>query len=112
MSIAPVSKAGPAIARIACRPSLAHVALRPALTAAFSTRLTPSSRPTAPAVRPRFLSNMQSRNIFIKTESTPNQDSIKFLPGVPVMSQGFAEFLDVKAARYVSASTLIEKDNS
>lgn len=36
--------------------------------------------------------------MFIQTESTPNEDSLKFIPGVPVMSEGTAEFLDTRSA--------------
>lgn len=37
--------------------------------------------------------------MFIQTESTPNEDSLKFIPGVPVMGEaGSAEFLDTRAA--------------
>lgn len=36
--------------------------------------------------------------MFIQTESTPNDDSLKFIPGVPVMDDGTAEFLDTRSA--------------
>jgi Fe-S cluster biogenesis protein NfuA len=36
--------------------------------------------------------------MFIQTETTPNEDSLKFIPGVPVMETGSAEFLDTRAA--------------
>ena len=36
--------------------------------------------------------------MFIQTESTPNDDSLKFIPGVPVMQEGTAEFLDTRSA--------------
>ncbi|TFK30667.1 HIRA-interacting protein 5 [Coprinopsis marcescibilis] len=36
--------------------------------------------------------------MFIQTESTPNDDSLKFIPGTPVMGDGTAEFLDTRAA--------------
>ncbi len=36
--------------------------------------------------------------MFIQTETTPNDDSLKFIPGVPVMGDGTAEFLDIKSA--------------
>ena len=36
--------------------------------------------------------------MFIQTESTPNNDSLKFLPGQKVMESGSAEFLDTRAA--------------
>ncbi|KAI0770983.1 HIRA-interacting protein 5 [Trametes elegans] len=40
----------------------------------------------------------QARTMFIQTETTPNEDSLKFIPGVPVMGEGTAEFLDTKSA--------------
>lgn len=36
--------------------------------------------------------------MFIQTESTPNDDSLKFIPGVDVMTDGSAEFLDTRSA--------------
>ncbi|KLO11297.1 HIRA-interacting protein 5 [Schizopora paradoxa] len=39
-----------------------------------------------------------ARSMFIQTESTPNDDSLKFIPGVDVMKDGSAEFLDTKSA--------------
>lgn len=36
--------------------------------------------------------------MFIQTESTPNEDSLKFLPGQEVMESGTAEFLDSRDA--------------
>ena len=36
--------------------------------------------------------------MFIQTESTPNDDSLKFIPGVDVMTEGSAEFLDTRSA--------------
>jgi len=36
--------------------------------------------------------------MFIQTESTPNEDSLKFIPGVQVMTSGTAEFLDTRSA--------------
>ncbi|KAG1438092.1 hypothetical protein G6F56_012793 [Rhizopus delemar] len=36
--------------------------------------------------------------MFIQTEQTPNDDSLKFIPGVPVMGSGSAEFLDVRSS--------------
>jgi len=41
---------------------------------------------------------LQARSMFIQTESTPNDDSLKFIPGVPVMENGSAEFLDTRSA--------------
>ncbi|CAO3701776.1 unnamed protein product [Rhizopus stolonifer] len=36
--------------------------------------------------------------MFIQTEQTPNDDSLKFIPGVPVLGSGSAEFLDVRSS--------------
>jgi Fe-S cluster biogenesis protein NfuA len=36
--------------------------------------------------------------MFIQTETTPNDDSLKFIPGVSVMGDGTAEFLDTRSA--------------
>lgn len=36
--------------------------------------------------------------MFIQTESTPNPATIKFIPGVPVMEEGSAEFLNEEQA--------------
>jgi Fe-S cluster biogenesis protein NfuA len=36
--------------------------------------------------------------MFIQTETTPNEASLKFIPGVPVSSSGSHEFLDLRSA--------------
>jgi Fe-S cluster biogenesis protein NfuA len=36
--------------------------------------------------------------MFIQTETTPNEASLKFIPGVTVMAEGTAEFLDTRSA--------------
>lgn len=36
--------------------------------------------------------------MFIQTETTPNDDSLKFIPGVSVMEDGTAEFVDTRSA--------------
>ncbi|KAG8966755.1 hypothetical protein FRC03_011396 [Tulasnella sp. 419] len=41
---------------------------------------------------------ISKRTMFIQTETTPNEDSLKFIPGVEVMVSGSAEFLDIKSA--------------
>ena len=41
---------------------------------------------------------LPSRSMFIQTESTPNEDSLKFLPGCRVMEKGTAEFLDQRSS--------------
>lgn len=45
-----------------------------------------------------LLGSQQVRTMFIQTEQTPNDDSLKFIPGVPVLGSGSAEFLDVRAS--------------
>ncbi|KAI6010167.1 HIRA-interacting protein 5 [Pisolithus marmoratus] len=40
----------------------------------------------------------QRRSMFIQTETTPNEDSLKFIPGMSVMGEGAAEFLDTHSA--------------
>ncbi|KAG8866980.1 hypothetical protein FRB97_003603 [Tulasnella sp. 331] len=41
---------------------------------------------------------LSERSMFIQTETTPNDDSLKFIPGVEVMETGTAEFLDTRSA--------------
>ncbi|KAF7306463.1 hypothetical protein MIND_00437500 [Mycena indigotica] len=70
---------------------------RRAATAKGSTLSTGSSilRPQASTSKLPLL----TRSMFIQTESTPNSDSVKFLPGVDVMGpSGTAEFLDTRSA--------------
>ncbi|KAI7905067.1 scaffold protein Nfu/NifU N terminal-domain-containing protein [Cokeromyces recurvatus] len=45
-----------------------------------------------------LLGRQQVRSMFIQTEQTPNNDSLKFIPGVPVLGSGSAEFLDVRSS--------------
>jgi Fe-S cluster biogenesis protein NfuA len=37
--------------------------------------------------------------MFIQTESTPNPETLKFLPGKPVMNNGTADFTDTEGAK-------------
>ena len=37
--------------------------------------------------------------MFIQTQDTPNLATLKFIPGVPVMSQGTADFGDIDATK-------------
>ena len=37
--------------------------------------------------------------MFIQTESTPNQATLKFLPGRSVMEEGTADFADAESAQ-------------
>ncbi len=50
--------------------------------------------------------------MFIQTEATPNPDSLKFLPGMPVLDHGVAEFKTEKDARTASplAAALFQID--
>ncbi|KAG1825486.1 scaffold protein Nfu/NifU N terminal-domain-containing protein [Suillus subaureus] len=53
----------------------------------------------APKAAPSFgIATPQCRSMFIQTETTPNDDSLKFIPGVGVMGEGTAEFLDTRSA--------------
>ncbi|CUA77461.1 NifU-like protein C1709,19c [Schizosaccharomyces pombe 972h-] [Rhizoctonia solani] len=54
----------------------------------------------ASQLRPRIDTKYElgRRTMFIQTESTPNDDSLKFIPGVEVMSSGTAEFVDTRSA--------------
>ncbi|KAG2175985.1 hypothetical protein INT44_000464 [Umbelopsis vinacea] len=56
----------------------------------------PQVRPTWSPMRAASIS--QVRTMFIQTEQTPNDDALKFIPGVPVMESGTAEFLDVRGS--------------
>ncbi|KAG8781975.1 hypothetical protein FRC20_010225 [Serendipita sp. 405] len=49
---------------------------------------------------PRIINPLRqfARSMFIQTESTPNEDSLKFIPGHPVMGTGSAEFTDTRSA--------------
>lgn len=44
------------------------------------------------------LSASQRRTLFVQTEKTPNPDSLKFLPGVPVLESGTADFATAMSA--------------
>ncbi|TDL28955.1 HIRA-interacting protein 5 [Rickenella mellea] len=61
------------------------------------TLTTPSSSRTS-ANTVRRQTPTLSRSMFIQTESTPNDDSLKFIPGVDVVPGGSAEFLDTRSA--------------
>jgi len=66
------------------------------------TQILRTSRPMSRQHNPRILP--LNRSMFIQTETTPNEDSLKFIPGVPVMDSlkdngsTTAEFLDTKTA--------------
>ncbi|KAG2345368.1 HIRA-interacting protein 5 [Suillus weaverae] len=61
--------------------------------------LTTASGIHAPKAAPSFsVAPPQCRSMFIQTEITPNDDSLKFIPGVGVMDEGTAEFLDTRSA--------------
>lgn len=45
-----------------------------------------------------FMLTVSERSMFIQTESTPNEASLKFIPGVQVTNGGTYEFLDLRAA--------------
>ncbi|EIM92115.1 HIRA-interacting protein 5 [Stereum hirsutum FP-91666 SS1] len=62
-------------------------------TFATAAGVRPTTSPTTSRINPPL-----SRSMFIQTETTPNDDSLKFIPGVTVMESGSAEFLDTRSA--------------
>ncbi|PWN46702.1 HIRA-interacting protein 5 [Violaceomyces palustris] len=81
-----------------CSSSSLFSTLRGNLTTKSSRIHRPSSS-WWPTSNPSPLTRIgQSRSMFIQTESTPNEDSLKFLPGQKVMESGTAEFLDNRSA--------------
>ncbi|KAI8338011.1 scaffold protein Nfu/NifU N terminal-domain-containing protein [Chlamydoabsidia padenii] len=53
----------------------------------------------------------QVRTMFIQTEKTPNDDSLKFIPGTQVLGKGSAEFLDIRSSMQSPlAKTLFQID--
>ncbi|SNX86453.1 related to NFU-1 protein (iron homeostasis) [Melanopsichium pennsylvanicum] len=74
--------------------------VRTMISSSTSTAL--RMRSIAPAASPAI----QRRTMFIQTESTPNEDSLKFLPGRQVMESGTHEFLDTRSSM---ASPLAKK---
>ncbi|KAE8255523.1 hypothetical protein A4X13_0g3014 [Tilletia indica] len=74
-------------------------------SSSFSTSSTSSSFQPISRVSPRprlqqerLARQQQRRTMFIQTETTPNEDSLKFLPGQRVMENGTAEFLDNRSS--------------
>ncbi|KAF9275738.1 hypothetical protein BGZ68_010562 [Mortierella alpina] len=65
-----------------------------------SAALVPSQRRLPSwAVKSNIYAAQQLRTMFIQTDTTPNQDSLKFIPGVAVMpNSSTAEFLDARNA--------------
>ncbi|KAF8060958.1 HIRA-interacting protein 5 [Lyophyllum atratum] len=61
----------------------------------FATASTSTLRRSTQSIRG---SPSMTRSMFIQTETTPNDDSLKFIPGMPVMGEGTAEFLDTRTA--------------
>ncbi|EGG20834.1 NIF system FeS cluster assembly domain-containing protein [Cavenderia fasciculata] len=51
----------------------------------------------------------KQNRIFIQTETTPNPDSLKFLPGVEVMEQGTVDFPDFKSSQISPLANAIFK---
>ncbi|BGP42195.1 hypothetical protein JCM10450v2_006287 [Rhodotorula kratochvilovae] len=77
----------------------------PALAALASQPSRPRWSPARSAAAWQ-LTGVQRRTMFIQTESTPNADSLKFIPGQPVSTDSTHEFLDAGAA---SASPLADR---
>ncbi|XP_012231761.1 NFU1 iron-sulfur cluster scaffold homolog, mitochondrial-like [Linepithema humile] len=76
-----------------CVPAANRMLLAQEHSTAFSTgvrHLHSSSTPIcvlSTKHRP-IISNQQRRNMFIQTQDTPNPNSLKFIPGVPVLGEG------------------------
>lgn len=62
------------------------------------TFMTANRKPTSRPRKGAFKTPALTRSMFIQTEVTPNEDSLKFIPGVDVMGDGSAEFMDTKSA--------------
>eukprot|EP00306_Pavlova_sp_CCMP459_P010725 CAMPEP_0185191482 /NCGR_PEP_ID=MMETSP1140-20130426/15518_1 /TAXON_ID=298111 /ORGANISM="Pavlova sp., Strain CCMP459" /LENGTH=251 /DNA_ID=CAMNT_0027758187 /DNA_START=32 /DNA_END=787 /DNA_ORIENTATION=- len=58
-----------------------------------------SRAPAGLAARPRLPLVGFARGLFIQTENTPNPESLKFLPGKPVLDTGTAEFKSFREAQ-------------
>lgn len=59
---------------------------------------------------PKFKKKLhKGRSMFIQTETTPNEDSLKFIPGVDVMGStgGTVEFLDTRSSLASPLATLL-----
>lgn len=72
----------------------------PRTAARTYTGLRPAAgrRVQLPPLAMRLASQVPSRTMFIQTEATPNEDSLKFIPGCKVMEKGTAEFLDTRSS--------------
>ncbi|KAI9179074.1 hypothetical protein H9P43_005736 [Blastocladiella emersonii ATCC 22665] len=81
------------------------VALRPAAARAHSTVLAGAVRPLAAmriataATTPFVKTRASARSLFIQTESTPSEDSLKFKPGVPVLGAEARTTLEFTTSR-------------
>lgn len=87
---------------------VAPLARRTMITTSSATTLLRSrtASPCVATIRSTSASQIQKRTMFIQTESTPNEDSLKFLPGRQVMESGTHEFLDTRSSM---ASPLAKK---
>ncbi|KAN0063476.1 hypothetical protein ACQY0O_003923 [Thecaphora frezii] len=89
------------IATAFARPSrsLSSLIASSSSSSASSSRRMPAA-PIRPSSAARWQPQpaQQRRTMFIQTESTPNEDSLKFLPGQQVMQSGTAEFLDARSS--------------
>ncbi|KAG2211719.1 hypothetical protein INT47_008816 [Mucor saturninus] len=83
--------------RVAMRPALSSWT-KPTATRSLMTRSNMWSHRINNHKVGSLLGSQQVRTMFIQTEQTPNNDSLKFIPGVPVLGKGSAEFLDVRAS--------------
>ena len=45
--------------------------------------------------------------MFVQTQETPNPNSLKFMPGTPVLESGTADFPNMKAAKTSPLARLV-----
>ncbi|KAF5337046.1 hypothetical protein D9611_003396 [Ephemerocybe angulata] len=83
--------------RASCRNAIFTRAFASTLSRPSRVGLSAGLLPRQPQLNARIPS-VAKRTMFIQTETTPNDDSLKFIPGMPVMGDGTAEFLDTKSA--------------
>lgn len=94
-STGPLSRSAGLIAATRCSSSRYFATTSPSL---FRLQSSPSTLSCKRKMGRSSATPIQRRTMFIQTESTPNEDSLKFLPGQAVMESGTAEFLDTRSS--------------
>ncbi|WVN86244.1 uncharacterized protein L203_101405 [Cryptococcus depauperatus CBS 7841] len=72
--------------------------LTASLSALGGTGILRGIQPRSKMVNSTPFASQQRRTMFIQTETTPNEASLKFIPGVPVTNGAAHEFLDLRSA--------------